>query len=75
MSKNFESSLKELNDVVEQMEKGNASLEELLKQFEKGVNLVNQCQAILKTAEQKIEKYDKEKNTLTKIKFKDVESD
>jgi exodeoxyribonuclease VII small subunit len=75
MPKNFESSLKELNDLVEQMEKGKAPLEKLLEQFEHGVKLVNHCQTLLKTAEQKIEKYDKEKNALTQIKLKGAESD
>lgn len=51
----FERSLKELEDLVEAMERGDLSLEESLKQFERGVQLSRSCQQALKTAEQKVE--------------------
>jgi exodeoxyribonuclease VII small subunit len=37
------------------MERGDLSLEESLKQFERGVQLSRSCQQALKTAEQKVE--------------------
>ncbi len=50
----FESALKELNTLVEEMEQGGLSLEQSLKHFERGINLTRQCQQALKEAEQKI---------------------
>ena len=51
----FETSLSELQHIVAELEKGDLSLEESLKQFEKGITLARQCQTILNEAEQKIE--------------------
>lgn len=51
----FEQSIKELEDIVKQLEKGELSLDESLKQFEKGIGLARSCQTILNDAEQKIE--------------------
>lgn len=51
----FEKSLDELTQIVETMEKGDLSLEQSLKQFEKGVQLTRQCQSALKEAEQSIQ--------------------
>ena len=50
----FETSLKELEEIVNRMEQGDLSLEESLAAFEKGVNLTRQCQKALKDAEQKV---------------------
>ena len=51
---NFENSLKELENIVENMEHQELPLEEALKQFERGVALTRQCQDALQTAEQKV---------------------
>lgn len=51
----FEQSLTELEDIVKQLEKGELTLEESLKQFEKGIGLARRCQDVLSQAEQKIE--------------------
>ena len=51
----FEEALSELESLVETMEKGELSLEESLKSFERGVALTRLCQQALKEAEQKIE--------------------
>lgn len=51
---NFENSLKELEKIVSTMEAGGLTLEESLKNFEKGVGLVAECQNSLKEAEQKV---------------------
>lgn len=50
----FEKALNELETLVEVMEEGDMSLEESLKQFERGVELTRQCQTALKDAEQKV---------------------
>jgi len=51
----FETALAELESLVEQMEQGDLSLDESLKQFERGVQLTRACQAALKNAEQKVQ--------------------
>jgi len=51
----FETALKELETLVEQMEQGELSLEESLSHFERGVKLSRSCQQALQAAEQKVE--------------------
>ena len=51
----FEQSVTELEEIVKQLEKGDLSLEDSLKQFEKGIGLARRCQDVLNQAEQKIE--------------------
>jgi len=51
----FETALRELENLVEKMEQGDLSLEESLNHFERGVTLSKTCQQALKTAEQKVE--------------------
>jgi len=51
----FEAALAELESLVEQMEQGDLSLDESLKQFERGVELTRACQTALKEAEQKVQ--------------------
>ncbi|HWJ04193.1 MAG TPA: exodeoxyribonuclease VII small subunit [Steroidobacteraceae bacterium] len=51
----FERALAELEATVDALEHGELSLEEALKQFERGVALARDCQAALKQAEQKVE--------------------
>ncbi|MEM8593462.1 MAG: exodeoxyribonuclease VII small subunit [Pseudomonadota bacterium] len=52
---NFEQSLESLEEIVEQLEDGDLSLEDALKAFEKGIKLTRQCQTALTKAEQKIQ--------------------
>lgn len=51
----FEQSVTELEQIVKQLEKGELTLEESLKQFEKGIGLARRAQELLNQAEQKIE--------------------
>jgi exodeoxyribonuclease VII small subunit len=51
----FEKSIKELEAIVDQLEKGELSLDASLKQFEKGISIARVCQEKLQHAEQKIE--------------------
>lgn len=51
----FETALAELEALVEKMEQGDLSLDESLKQFERGVQLTRSCQQALKDAEQKVQ--------------------
>lgn len=54
--KSFEESLKELEEIVKTLEKGESPLKETLEKFEEGLNLSNLCTKELETAKQKIEK-------------------
>lgn len=51
----FEESMAELEKLVEQMERGDITLEESLKFFERGVGLTRTCQQALQDAEQKVQ--------------------
>lgn len=54
-SPSFEEALHELEEIVARMDSGQLSLDESLKQFERGVELSRICQTSLKAAEQKVE--------------------
>ncbi len=53
--KNFEDSLKELENIVKQLENDNCTLEESIELFSKGVELVKSCNNSLNSAKLKIE--------------------
>jgi exodeoxyribonuclease VII small subunit len=50
----FEQALAELEQLVEEMERGDLSLDESLKSFERGIALTRHCQHSLQAAEQKV---------------------
>lgn len=52
---NFEQAYKELETIVETMERGEQDLEKSLDDFERGVVLMKHCHSKLKDAEQKVE--------------------
>jgi exodeoxyribonuclease VII small subunit len=51
----FEAAMTELQSIVQNMENGQLSLEDSLKQFERGVSLVSNSQNKLQQAEQKVQ--------------------
>jgi len=51
----FEDSLKKLESIVEQLEKGDLALEDSLKLFEQGVGLSAACKKELDAAEGKVQ--------------------
>jgi exodeoxyribonuclease VII small subunit len=51
----FEAAMRDLESLVERLEKGDLPLEESLAAFERGVMLTRSCQSALKEAEQKVE--------------------
>ena len=53
--KKFESYLNELEELVERMEQGDQTLEQSLKDFERGVALTKMCEQTLTRAEQRVE--------------------
>ena len=50
----FEQALAELEQLVELMERGDLSLQDSLKSFERGIALTRHCQESLQAAEQKV---------------------
>ncbi len=50
----FEESLADLERILRELEDGNATLEESLERYERGVSLLRTCHQQLKDAEQKI---------------------
>ena len=51
---NFESTLAELEGLVDQMESGELSLNDSLQAFERGIKLTRQCQTALEAAELRV---------------------
>jgi len=52
----FEKALEELETLVEQLESGELSLDESLRQFKRGVELTRHCQGVLDSAQQTVQK-------------------
>lgn len=52
---NLEASLEEITALVEQMERGELSLEQSLSHFERGIILIKHAQKLLQEAEQKVQ--------------------
>ena len=69
----FEKSLERLEILVEQMESGELSLEEMIKHFEEGTTLVDRCSKRLNEVEQKIEKLVKNKDSFIEEPFDEKE--
>lgn len=53
-SMKFEAAMARLDEIVKEMERGNAPLEDALKLFEEGTKLIQQCSKQLDEAELKI---------------------
>ena len=58
----FEEAFKRLESIVENLEKGESTLEESLKTFEEGMELVKICSQKLNEAEARIQKLVQDKN-------------
>lgn len=74
--KSFESSLKELEQIVEQLEAGDLPLERSLELFEHGVKLSRDCQQRLDEAENRVELLLKNGDgTFSRVSLEDSEED
>lgn len=51
---NFEDSIKELENIANELEKGNLTLDESVSKFEQGMKLSKKCNDFLDSAEKKI---------------------
>lgn len=69
----FEKSLTELETLVNALEKGDLSLEDSLKTFEKGIQLTHSCQTALKQAEQRVQVLMQGKNG--ELEHRDMDSE
>lgn len=67
----FETAMKELEQIVESMENDQLTLDESLQKFERGVELSRICQENLKKAEQKVEQLVKKHGQLIIEPFND----
>jgi len=73
-SKDFESSLIELEEIVTQLEAGDLPLERSLELFERGIGLARECQKRLDEAERKVELLMRgEDGALSTLPFEDHE--
>ena len=55
-SLNFETALKQLEEIVTKLERGDVPLEESIAIYERGEALKLRCEALLKHAEERVEK-------------------
>jgi exodeoxyribonuclease VII small subunit len=53
-TKDFEKSLKQLEQIVRELESGDVDLDQSLKKFEQGIELYRKCRSTLENAEKKI---------------------
>ncbi len=60
--KKFEAALARLEEIVQELEKGDVPLEQSLKLFEEGIKLSRVCNKRLEEAERKVEILLKDKN-------------
>lgn len=51
---NFEESMKQLEQIANELEKGDLSLEESVSKFEEGMKLSKECNEMLESAEKRI---------------------
>ena len=51
----FEQALAKLEEIVQQIEQGQVSLEESISKYAEGTSLIRQCRTILESAEKKIQ--------------------
>ena len=67
--RSFEESLEKLEEITEELESGNLSLEESLKRFDEGVKLADYCNQKLQEAQQKVNLLLKKNGRLQEVPF------
>ncbi|MBQ3158176.1 MAG: exodeoxyribonuclease VII small subunit [Clostridia bacterium] len=70
----YEDAVKELEKILDSLEKGEVSLDEAIKLFEKSVELSKVCFDKIKTTEGKVEIIKKELDQITIKPFTDIEN-
>lgn len=66
MQRNYESSLKELEDIIRELDSKDISLEESIKKYEKGIELYKYCNNMLKEYEGKVRTIAEENSEILK---------
>ena len=66
---NFETSLKRLEQIVNEMENAELDIDKSMKLFEEGVSLVKECTSQLNEAKKKIEILTEKDGTIQKTDF------
>lgn len=69
MEKTFEEAMKELEQVVVELEKGDLSLDNAISKFESGIKLSKECESKLDSAEKKINMLVNNGEDLTEVPF------
>ena len=54
MNKSFEEQMEKLEQIVEELEKGNLNLDDSVAKFEEGMQISKECNKMLEEAEKKI---------------------
>lgn len=70
-SKKFEDKMKELETIVEELEKGDIDLDESIEKYTKAMKLVKECDSELKSVEEQISKIVLENGTTEDFKIED----
>ncbi|PIE58611.1 MAG: exodeoxyribonuclease VII small subunit [Desulfobulbus propionicus] len=73
--KNFESALAKLEQITEELEAGDLTLESSLKKFDEGIQLVRFCNSKLEDAKSKVELLLQKDGTATTIPFHEEPGD
>jgi exodeoxyribonuclease VII small subunit len=73
--RNFEESLARLEQITEELESGELSLEDSLKKFDEGVKLADFCQQKLQEAQQKVDLLLKKNGRIQEIPFGETVDD
>ena len=73
--KDFQEAIRELEQILQEIERGDAGLEDSLVKYERGQFLIQHCQGILNKAERQIEQISKGPDgTLTTTPLTDAEA-
>ena len=71
--KTFESALSRLEQITEELEEGEPSLEQSLKKFDEGIELVKFCNRKLEEARKRVDLLLKQNGSLTTVDFDETE--
>ena len=71
VKRNFEESLARLEQITEELESGELTLEDSLKKFDEGVKLADYCQKKLLEAQEKVDLLLKKNGRLREVPFGD----
>ncbi len=70
----FENSLNKLEQITDELEKGDLSLEKSLKKFDEGIALVGYCNSTLSAAKSKVELLLEKQGEISRSPFGELEN-